>query len=287
MKLSPSVALLSKFANLSHNRGMRIALRILKWFLIVLSSVVLLILLSIPIDHFLNRTKVDSLSNFVIPNSSNEVKVFLADSPDAELLPAVIMIHEFWGLKESILGKAQALADEGYVVVAPDTFRGKTASWVPTAIWQVISTKRSDINQDLDTVYAWLKEQPNVDSSRIMVMGFCYGGGASLAYSLENSELAATGIFYGSLITDEATLEKLPGPVLGIFGEKDQSIPVAEVNAFETALSAAGIDNQISIYEGQGHAFVQSIESINEGGVQAEAWQEFLDFTARTLKPAG
>ncbi len=264
---------------------MRIALRILKWFLIVVSSVVLLLLLSIPIDNFLNRSKVDNLTNFVIPNSTNEVKVFLADSPDAELMPAVIMIHEFWGLKESILGKAQALADEGYVVVAPDTFRGKTASWVPTAIWQVISTQRSDINQDLDTVYAWLKEQPNVDSSRIMVMGFCYGGGASLAYSLVNSELAATAIFYGSLITDEASLEQLPGPVLGIFGETDQSIPVTEVNAFETALNSANIENQISIYEDQGHAFVQSIENINQGGVQAEAWQEFLDFTARTLKP--
>lgn len=263
---------------------MRITLRILKWFLIALSSLVLVLLLSIPLDHFLNRAKVDSLSNFVIPNSTNEVKVFLADSPEAELLPAVIMIHEFWGLKSSILGKAQALADEGYVVVAPDTFRGKTATWVPTAIWQVISTKRSDINQDLDTVFAWLKEQPNVDSSRIMVMGFCYGGGASLAYSLENSELAATGIFYGSLITDEAALEKLPGPVLGIFGETDQSIPIAEVNAFEAALNNAGIDNQITIYEDQGHAFVQSIESINQGGVQAQAWQEFLDFTAQTLK---
>jgi carboxymethylenebutenolidase len=115
-------------------------------------------------------------------------------------------------------------------------------------------------------------------------MGFCYGGGASLKYSLSNPKLKATGIFYGSLITDANLLKLLPGPVLGIFGSADVSIPVAEVNAFEAALAQAGIEHQISLYPDQGHAFVKSMEGIRAGGAQAQAWQEFLDFTAQQLE---
>jgi carboxymethylenebutenolidase len=95
--------------------------------------------------------------------------------------------------------------------------------------------------------------------------------------------VAATGIFYGSLITDPAQLQALPGPVLGIFGATDQSIPVAEVQSFEQALNSAGVTNQITVYPGQGHAFVESIEGIRAGGAQGEAWQEFLTFLSEKL----
>jgi carboxymethylenebutenolidase len=194
------------------------------------------------------------------------------------------MIHEFFGLNESIVSKADLLAQEGYLVVAPDTFRGSTTSWIPRAIYQVITTDQANVDADLDSVYAWLESQPEVAQDRVGVAGFCYGGRASLLYSLHNDKLAATVIFYGSSETDPEVLKNLPGPVLGIFGGADQSIPLTEVDAFKKGLEAAGIPNQITVYDGQPHAFVQDAEGIQSGGAQAEAWNEMLAFLDANLK---
>ncbi len=125
-------------------------------------------------------------------------------------------------------------------MVAPDTFRGSTTSWIPRAIYQVISTKPENVNADLDSVYAWLESQPEADNDRIAIAGFCYGGRTSLLYSLHNNRLAATVVFYGSPETDPDVLKNLPGPVLGIFGGADQSISVDDVNAFEEGLQNSG-----------------------------------------------
>jgi carboxymethylenebutenolidase len=198
--------------------------------------------------------------------------------------PVVIMIHEFYGLNESIIGKADGLAEAGYVVVAPDTFRGSTTAWIPRAIFQVITTRPDQVNQDLDSVYAWIAAQPDFDPNRIGVLGFCYGGRASLTYSLHNPGLAATVIFYGSPETDPQVLQALPGPVLGIFGGADSSIPLEQVYAFEAALNQAGIPNEITIYEGQPHAFLTSMQSIRAGGAQAQAWAQMLAFLETHLK---
>jgi carboxymethylenebutenolidase len=194
------------------------------------------------------------------------------------------MIHEFFGLNESIVSKADLLAQDGYLVIAPDTFRGSTTTWIPHAIYQVISTKPENVNADLDSVYAWLESQPDADVSRTAIAGFCYGGRTSLIYSLHNSNLAATVIFYGSLETDVEALKTLPGPVLGIFGGADQSIPLDEVKAFERGLEQANIPHQISIYDGQPHAFVHDAEGIKAGGAQGDAWNEMLVFLEANLK---
>jgi carboxymethylenebutenolidase len=197
------------------------------------------------------------------------------------------MIHEFFGLNQSIVGKAEGLAEQGYLVIAPDTFRGSTTSWIPRAIYQVITNSPEQVNIDLDSVFAWLQSQPEVDSDRIGIAGFCYGGRASLLYSLHNDEIAATVVFYGSSEIDPEVLKSLPGPVLGIFGGADMSIPVADVKAFEAGLKEAGIPNEITVYEGQPHAFVTDMESIRAGGVQSEAWNQMLEFLEKNLKNNG
>jgi carboxymethylenebutenolidase len=212
------------------------------------------------------------------------VRAYVAVPQGEGPFPAVIMIHEFYGLNQSIVGKAQGLAEEGYVVIAPDTFRGSTTSWIPRAIFQVITTPAERVNQDLDSVFAWLESQPNVNPQRIAIMGFCYGGRTSLLYSLHNPNLAATVVFYGSPVTDVETLRQLPGPLLGIFGGADQSIPLEQVRAFETALQQAGVPHEITIYDGQPHAFVTDMESIRAGGVQGRAWAQLLSFLERSLR---
>jgi carboxymethylenebutenolidase len=212
------------------------------------------------------------------------VRAYVAKPEGNGPFPTVIMIHEFFGLNADIVSKADLLAQGGYLVIAPDTFRGSTTSLIPRAIYQVVTTKPEAINADVDSVFAWAGAQPEVDPGRIAVLGFCYGGRASLAYSLHNNRIAATVVFYGSPETDPEILATLPGPVLGIFGGADQSIPLADVNAFEQGLEAAGIPHQISIYDGQPHAFVRGAEEIKAGGAQGEAWAEMLAFLEANVK---
>jgi carboxymethylenebutenolidase len=265
---------------------MKLLKRVLLGLLIVLAALVVFLAGSILLDSLVDGDRLQSVTNTTISGAAGgpDVRAYVARPAGDGSYPAVIMIHEFYGLNESIVSKANLLAKEGYLVIAPDTFRGSTTSWIPRAIYQVISTRPENVNADLDSVYAWLESQPDVDADRIAIAGFCYGGRASLAYSLHNNRLASTVIFYGSPETDPAVLRSLPAPVLGIFGGADQSIPVEEVNAFEAALVEAGIPHEITIYEGQPHAFVHDAEGIRAGGAQGEAWDQMLAFLDANLK---
>jgi carboxymethylenebutenolidase len=268
---------------------MKIIKRILLGILIVFAILIMLLVGSVAVDYAIGGGRIDKVTNTTIPgvNSGPDVKAYVARPQGNGPFPTVIMIHEFYGLTESILGKANALAAEGYVVVAPDTFRGSTTSWIPRAIYQVITNKPEQVNADLDSVYAWLETQPEIDRARIAIAGFCYGGRASLLYSLHNNKLAATVVFYGSPETNPAVLKNLPGPLLGIFGGDDQSIPVSDVKAFDAALTQAGVMHEVTIYEGQPHAFVHDIAGIRAGGAQGEAWAQMLKFLDANLKHAG
>jgi carboxymethylenebutenolidase len=169
------------------------------------------------------------------------------------------------------------------VVIAPDMFRGNTTAWLPRAIWMAVTTPQDEIAADIEAVFQWAKTQPEIDPERIVVMGFCFGGGQALQFSLGQPEIAATGIFYGSLASDPALLGQLPGPVLGIFGQLDRAPSPADVAAFAAGLKSAGIPHEISVYPGVGHAFVTDIEAIRRGGAQGEAWAQFLDWLQATV----
>jgi carboxymethylenebutenolidase len=265
---------------------MKILKRVLLGFLLVVVGLVLFLAVSVAVDFAVGAERINAVTNTTIPGSNGgpDVRAFVAVPPGSGPFPVVIMIHEFYGLNESIVGKAEGLAREGYLVIAPDTFRGSTTAWIPRAIYQVITNQPEKVNQDLDSVYAWIEAQPQAQVDRTGIVGFCYGGRASLSYSLHNPQLAATVIFYGSPITDPQALRSLPGPLLGIFGGADSSIPLEDVQAFKSALGQAGIPHEISIYEDQPHAFVTDMASIQAGGAQGQAWDQMLRFFEENLK---
>ena len=253
--------------------------------LLTLLTLVVLLLGSIVVDGFFAAGRLDPLTNMsVTAADGTAVRAYLAKPEGVGPFPAVIMVHEFWGIRPDILGKAEALADEGYVVIAPNLFRSGTTNWIPRAIYNVITADNQQIDGDVDAAYQWLAAQPDVLADRIAVMGFCFGGGTALRYSLQNSHLAATAVFYGQPMTDPETLKALPGPVLGIYGGADMSIPQADVDALDEGLTAAGIPHEITVYAGQPHAFVGSIEDIRAGGADQEAWQQLLAFLQHTLQ---
>ena len=217
----------------------------------------------------LNSAQLEELSNAAIPSSEagRDVLAFVARpaNPPARPLPILVMIHEFFGLSDSIASKAQLLADElDCFVVAPDTFRGITTSFIPQAIWLALTTPQARVNADLEDVITWAGKQSGVDGKRVAVMGFCYGGGKAIRYTTEVRPTAATVIYYGSPLMDSQVLAKLRAPVCAVYGTQDAQFPQRTVDGFKAALEEADVEHEVVSYYGVGHAFWTDVAQIED-----------------------
>lgn len=261
-----------------------------KWAKRVLLGIVGLILLvvvyavgSIVIDANFGA-KSTELTNVTYPGEDGvTLHAYLAEPEEPGTYPGIILIHEWWGLNEGIIVLADALADEGYVVLAVDAYRGEVTNQVPRAIVLRTTTPQEQIFADVDAGFAYLQSLPNVNLDKLASMGFCFGGGQSLQLGMRQSEdLALTVMYYGSVVTDLEALRPLKDSqgVLGIFGEEDQQIFVEDVLEFEAAMNTLEIENEITIYEDVGHAFLNE-ENYDEPGAAGEAWKQTLEFLER------
>jgi carboxymethylenebutenolidase len=199
--------------------------------------------------------------------------------------PALVVIHEWWGLNDWVKDEAAKLADQGYVALAIDLYRGKVAT-TPDEAHQIMRGVPEDrANRDLLAATAFLGSQKNVDSKRIGSIGWCMGGGYSLDLAIGDPKLKAAVINYGHLASDDATLKKINAPILGIFGGQDKGITPADVSKFETQMKALGKTVDIHSFPDAGHAFENPN---NKTGYRAddaaEAWKLTTAFLAKYLK---
>jgi carboxymethylenebutenolidase len=263
---------------------MRILTRVLTWSVAAMATIVLGIAASVPIDRWLSRSAVAGVANVTWLGPAGTMHAYVArPTGSGGPFPLVIMLHEFWGLDDATASKAELLARDGYVVVAPDLMRGRSTRWLPTAIWQTTRTPDERVRADLDATVAAFAGDVDVDAARLAVVGFCFGGRMSLRYALERPAVAATGVFYGDVTADAAALRELGGPVLGVFGADDGTIPRSEVAAFERALATAAIEHEVRVFDGVGHAFVTDADAIARDPVQREAWEMLRAFLRRSL----
>jgi carboxymethylenebutenolidase len=199
-----------------------------------------------------------------------------------EPMPAVLMIHEWLGLNEHIKNQADILAKEGYVVLAVDLYRGEVAADSNRAMELTSSVRNNSASaiDNLQSAVNYVKSLEMVDGSRIASLGWCFGGDWSLQLALNSSEnlLAATIVYYGRPVTDTASLSSISWPILGIFGDQDQAIPVESVKQFTSALNASGVTNEIYLYEGVGHAFANPSGDNYAPKETADAWQKTIGF---------
>ena len=230
--------------------------------------------------------RVEDLANTrFVDDQGQELLAYLARPEGPGPHPGVLLIHEWWGLNPGITVLADALAAEGYVVLAPDAYRGRVTDLVIRALWLRLGTPEAQVRGDLDAALDHLRSLEGVDVSRLASMGFCFGGGHSLQLGLRRSEsLALTIIYYGAVVTEPELLRPLTAGkgVLGVFAEEDQTIFPAEVLEFEAALNSLDIPNQITIYPGVGHAFLNE-ENYDEPGPAGEAWGQTLAFLSRSF----
>lgn len=259
----------------------------MKWFLRIVGGLVAVIVVLIiglagfaawDINYGVSATDVSNISYET--EDGTMLHAYLAMPEGEGTFPAVLMVHEWWGLNAEIVELADELAAEGYIVLAPDTYRGKTAWSIPGALYLRITVDMERVDSDMLLAYDYLANLAETEE-RIGVVGFCYGGDVAFNHGIANPEIDVVINLYGSTLADQslfgALLDEDAPPVLGIFGEVDNSIPVEEVNAYESALNEAGIENTVTIYDDMNHAFVTP-EGIHEAGAPQDAWNQILDF---------
>ena len=199
--------------------------------------------------------------------------------------PALVVIHEWWGLNDWVKEQASKLADEGYVTLAVDLYRGKVATTPDEAHEIMRGVPEDRAARDLHAAVEFLTSQSNVKKDRIGSIGWCMGGGYSLDVALQEPTLAAAVINYGHLATDADSLKKINASLLGIFGGQDRGIPVEDVKKFEQTLKQQGKKVEIVIYPDAGHGFENPN---NKTGYRADdtadAWKHTTIFLAATLK---
>ena len=139
--------------------------------------------------------------------------------------PALVVIHEWWGLNDWVKEQAAKLADEGYVTLAIDLYRGKVATTPDEAHEIMRGVPEDRAARDLHAAVEFLKSQSSVTKNRMGSIGWCMGGGYSLNVALREPTLAAAVINYGHLADDPASLKKINAAVLGIFGGQDPRHP--------------------------------------------------------------
>ena len=198
---------------------------------------------------------------------------------------AVIVIHEWWGLNGNIRAMARRLADAGHVALAVDLYEGEVAEDRDTA--RTLATRAREqsgrVEENLRQAIRHLRQEAG--AQRIGVIGWCFGGGWSLATALlAPGEVDATVIYYGRLVTDRDELAALDSPVLGIFGALDRGIPAETVREFDEALAALGKQASIHVYEGADHAFANPSGSRYQAEAAEDAWAKTVAFFAEHLR---
>ena len=225
-------------------------------FLPYLAAAIAAVPLSIPLDASLQNgyQRIESISNTVIEDDEGKVFAYIAHptATTTEKRPMIVLIHQFFGLKPRDTELCDELARLGYVAVAPDCFQGNTTSVIPRAISFVTEAAYNDNwalpLKDMRRVISYMEREGNADTNRIVVTGFCFGGGLALRYAQTFPEnVKGCGVFYGKPVK---SLLQLQCDVYGVFGDKDRQFPPKMVDEFESLLTSSGIKNEIRRYPG-------------------------------------
>ena len=199
-------------------------------------------------------------------------------------LPGIIVIHEWWGLNDNIRRMTDRLAGEGYVALAVDLYHGRSADTPDDSrkLMMEVFHGPDAAKDNLRQAYGFLHGHER--ATRTGVIGWCFGGGWSLQTALLlPDKLQAAVMYYGQPVTDVKTLATLRMPLIGFFGEEDQGITVADVNAFAQALKQAGVDAEIHEYPGAGHAFANPSGKNYRAEAAEDAWKRTVAFFKQHL----
>ncbi len=219
--------------------------------------------------------------------ADGEMPVYFARPANVQNPPVILVAMEIFGLHEYIRDVTRRLGKLGAFAVAPDYYFRKGQDLtkitdIPQLLPLVNSKADTELFSDLDATVAWAKSQGG-DTNRLGIMGYCRGGRTVWLYSTHNPNLKAGVAFYGSLAdphTDPMPKNALDlaaqvkEPVLGLYGEADQGIPVAQVKDMEGKLKAAGKTAEFHIYPGAPHGFHADYRASYREDAAKDGWNK-------------
>lgn len=209
-------------------------------------------------------------------------KGFYAAPKEPGAYPGIVMIHENRGLRPEIKDAARELAAQGYQVLAVDLYKGAVLETQDEARAFSRSFDQGEGTENLQAAVAYLREK---GATKIASLGWCFGGRQSVELAISGTQLDATVVYYGGgLATSTERLAPIAWPVLGIFGAEDAVIPLSTVEAFETSLNTLGIENEIYVYDGVGHAFANPSNPDFAPEETQDAWAKTLAFLEMHLR---
>lgn len=211
-----------------------------------------------------------------------EAKGYFARPKAEGEYPGVVMIHENRGLRPEIKQTADNLAKEGYMVIAVDLYNGRVVETQEEARAISGSFDQAIGTENMKAATTYLREK---GARKIASLGWCFGGRQSVNLAISGEKLDATVVYYGSNMASTVDqLRSIQWPVLGIFGDKDQSIPIEKVKEFESSLNTLGVENEMYIYPGVGHAFANPSGANYAPEETEDAWKKTTAFLQKHLK---
>ena len=194
--------------------------------------------------------------------------------------PAVVVIHEIFGMSDFVRQTTEQLAKDGFVAIAPDLLsrRGGTPALGDSARRVISSLQPDSVTADLDATQAYLKTLKAVRRDAIGVIGFCWGGGQSFRYATNSPTLKAFVVCYGPS-PNPADMARIRAKGLGVYAENDARIDAGLPDA-AAAMRAAGKDYPYTVYPGVGHGFLRSREKPE---VADSAWNAVIRFFQKNL----
>ena len=217
------------------------------------------------------------------------VKAYWVQPAGKGPFPTVLVVQEIFGLHEYIRDTCRRLARQGYQAIAPNVFQrqgdpSRVAS-VPEILATIVSrVPDAQVMRDLDACADWAAANGG-DPARLGITGFCWGGRISSLYAAHNPELKAAVAWYGRLTgtASEMTpkhpmdlVNALQAPVLGLYGGKDQGIPVSDVDDMREDLAKAGKKAELVVYPDAGHAFHADYRPSYRADDAADGWKRML-----------
>ncbi len=208
--------------------------------------------------------------------------------------PAVMVVHEWWGLNAYARRRADMLADLGYTALAVDMYGQGVHAKTPEdaqKLYGTVMADRSFTRARIGVALEACRKQQHVDPKKVACIGYCMGGTVSLELARSGADIRGAVSFHGALGT---TMPAEPGaikcPMLVLHGAADPTIPVGQVTSFKKEMETAGARFEIHEYEGAMHSFTNPDSNRPADGLQynAEAdrrsWDEMKRFLAGVFK---
>jgi carboxymethylenebutenolidase len=229
-----------------------------------------------------------------LKHDGREVDSFITYPEVKDKATAVVVIHEIFGLTDWARGVTDQLAEAGYIAIAPDLLSGKgphgggTEDLGPSGVGRAImSLPPEQITADLNAAVDYASKLPSCNG-KVVVMGFCWGGGQTFRFATDNKDVKAALTFYGQIPTDANALARIDCPVYGFYGENDARI-TASVPRGVDGMKAAGKLYEPVTYSGAGHGFMRDGEDPGSSNAnhaankqaREDAWKRVKEILAK------